>query len=155
MIFPQNSKMCKEKYLTNRKISDRLNFGKGKTLYRRGNMEWIVEQTLLYDFYGELLTEHQKEIYEDHVLNDLSPSEIAGEHGITRQAAYDMIRRRNKILAGYERKLHLVEKFLRTKEKVSEIHLLAKSILDAEDQEQMKTEIRKIEQVSNGILEDL
>ena len=118
-------------------------------------MEWIVEQTLLYDFYGELLTEHQKEIYEDHVLNDLSPSEIAGEHGITRQAAYDMIRRRNKILAGYERKLHLVEKFLRTKEKVSEIHLLAKSILDAEDQEQMKTEIRKIEQVSNGILEDL
>ena len=118
-------------------------------------MEWIVEQTLLYDFYGELLTEHQKEIYEDHVLNDLSPSEIAGEHGITRQAAYDMIRRCNKILAGYERKLHLVEKFLRTKEKVSEIHLLAKSILDAEDQEQMKTEIRKIEQVSNGILEDL
>ena len=83
-------------------------------------MEWIVEQTLLYDFYGELLTEHQKEIYEDHVLNDLSPSEIAGEHGITRQAAYDMIRRCNKILAGYERKLHLVEKFLRTKEKVSE-----------------------------------
>ena len=66
-----------------------------------------------------------------------------------------MIRRCNKILAGYERKLHLVEKFLRTKEKVSEIHLLAKSILDAEDQEQMKTEIRKIEQVSNGILEDL
>ena len=118
-------------------------------------MEWIVEQTLLYDFYGELLTEHQKEIYEDHVLNDLSPSEIAGEHGITRQAADDMIRRCNKILAGYERKLHLVEKFLRTKEKVSEIHLLAKSILDAEDQEQMKTEIRKIEQVSNGILEDL
>ena len=42
-------------------------------------MEKIVEQGLLYDFYGELLTEHQRRIYEDMVLNDLSPSEIAGE----------------------------------------------------------------------------
>ena len=40
-------------------------------------MEKIVEQALLYDFYGELLTEHQKQIFEDHVLNDLSVSEIA------------------------------------------------------------------------------
>ena len=37
-------------------------------------MEKIVEQGLLYDFYGELLTEHQRRIYEDMVLNDLSPS---------------------------------------------------------------------------------
>ena len=40
-------------------------------------MEKIVEQGLLYDFYGELLTEHQKAIYEDVVFNDLSLSEIA------------------------------------------------------------------------------
>ena len=33
-------------------------------------MEKFVEQTLLYDFYGELLTEHQKQVYEDVVLND-------------------------------------------------------------------------------------
>ena len=48
-------------------------------------MEKIVEQTLLYDFYGELLTEHQKQIYEDVVLNDLSFSEVAEERGISRQ----------------------------------------------------------------------
>ena len=42
-------------------------------------MEKIVEQGLLYDFYGELLTEHQRRIYEDVVFGDLSPSEIAGE----------------------------------------------------------------------------
>lgn len=48
-------------------------------------MEKIVEQGLLYDFYGELLTEHQKAIYEDVVFNDLSLSEIAKEKGI-RQA---------------------------------------------------------------------
>ena len=45
-------------------------------------MEKIVEQTLLYDFYGELLNEHQKHIYEDAVFNDLTLSEIADENGI-------------------------------------------------------------------------
>ena len=45
----------------------------------------IVEQGLLYDFYGELLTKHQQSVYEDVVFNDLSLSEIADEQGITRQ----------------------------------------------------------------------
>ncbi len=39
-------------------------------------MDKILKQALLYDFYGELLTEHQKSIYEDFVLNDYSLSEI-------------------------------------------------------------------------------
>ena len=41
-------------------------------------MERIVEQNLLYDFYGELLTAHQKEIYGEHILNDMTATEIAG-----------------------------------------------------------------------------
>ena len=56
-------------------------------------MERIVEQNLLYDFYGELLTAHQKEIYGEHILNDMTATEIAAEFGITRQAVHDMIRR--------------------------------------------------------------
>ena len=55
-------------------------------------MEKIVRQGQLYDFYGELLTEHQKKIYEDVVFNDLSLSEIAAEQGISRQGVYDLIR---------------------------------------------------------------
>ena len=47
-------------------------------------MERIVVQGLLYDFYGELLTEHQRKIYEDVVYNDLSLTEIAQENGISR-----------------------------------------------------------------------
>ena len=52
-------------------------------------MNEILEQTLLYDFYGELLTEHQKEIYEQFVLEDLSLSEIAEQAGISRQGLDD------------------------------------------------------------------
>ena len=90
----------------------------------RTAMEKIVEQTLLYDFYGELLTEHQRQIYEDVIFNDLSLSEAAQERGISRQGVHDMIRRCSRILQGYEEKLGLVEKFLKTQEKVREIHRL-------------------------------
>ena len=79
-------------------------------------MEKIVEQGILYDFYGELLTEHQRSIYEDAVYNDLSLSEIAEDNGISRQGVHDLIKRCDKILAGYEQKLHLVEKFSNIKE---------------------------------------
>lgn len=78
----------------------------------------IVEQSMLYDFYGELLTEHQRRIYEDVVFNDMSPSEIAREEGISRQGVHDLIKRCDKILREYEEKLHLVRKFMNTKKDV-------------------------------------
>lgn len=84
-------------------------------------MEKIFEQALLYDFYGELLTEHQRNIYEDAVFNDMSLGEIAEEQGISRQGVHDLIKRCDKILQDYESKLHLVERFEKAKEKVSEI----------------------------------
>jgi len=84
-------------------------------------MEKIFEQTLLYDFYGELLTEHQRSIYEDAVYNDMSLGEIAEEQGISRQGVHDLIRRCDKILQGYESKLHLVERFATAKKQIGEI----------------------------------
>lgn len=103
------------------------------------NMEKLVEQGLLYDFYGELLTKHQREIYEDAVYQDMSLSEIAEEHGISRQGVHDLIKRCDKLLLGYEAKLHLVERFSRIKEKIeliesrtsqNEIKELAAEILE-------------------------
>ena len=87
-------------------------------------MERIFEQTLLYDFYGELLTAHQQNIYEDAVYNDMSLSEIAEERGISRQGVHDLIKRCDRILQDYESKLHLVEKFMGAKEKIREIEKL-------------------------------
>lgn len=91
-------------------------------------MERIVEQGLLYDFYGELLTEHQKKIYEDVVYNDLSLSEIAQENGISRQGVHDMVRRCNHMLTEYENKLHLVERFLKIRSGVDEMKHLSENI---------------------------
>ena len=77
-------------------------------------MEEKLEQAYLYDFYGELLNEHQRQVYEDFVFNDLSLGEIASEEGISRQGVADLIKRCNKKLLDYEAKLHLVEKFVTT-----------------------------------------
>ena len=84
-----------------------------------------MEQGLLYDFYGELLTEHQRNVYEGVVFNDMSLSEIAEEQGISRQGVHDLVKRCNKILSGYEEKLKLVQKFNQTKQMVGEIKELA------------------------------
>ena len=114
-------------------------------------MEKIVEQTLLYDFYGELLTEHQRRIYEDVVLNDYSLSEVAQELGISRQGVHDNLKRCSRILEDYEEKLHLVEKFVSIREKIRRIHKLSQECesLDKEDL------VSRIESISQEILEEL
>ena len=88
-------------------------------------MEKIVEQGLLYDFYGELLTEHQRRIYEDVVLNDMSLSEIAQEQGISRQGVHDLVRRCDRTLQGFEERLHLIERFLKVKQTVGQIEKIS------------------------------
>lgn len=112
-------------------------------------MENIVKQSLLYDFYGELLTEHQRNIYEDVVFNDLSLSEIAEEQGISRQGVHDLIKRCYKILGGYEEKLHLISKFQQTREMVEEIKKLTREYMETQNIEL----IQRIEQISNDIME--
>ena len=73
-------------------------------------MEKIVEQGLLYDYYGELWTEHQKKIYEDVVYNNLSLNEIAEDEGISKQGVHDLFKRCDKTLSEYEDKLKLIER---------------------------------------------
>ncbi len=113
-------------------------------------MEKIVEQGFLYDFYGELLTEHQKKIYEDVVYNDYSLTEIAKENGISRQGVHDLVRRCNHMLLEYENKLHLVERFMKIKENVSQMEKLS------ENMEITREELaEKVRVLSRKILEEL
>ncbi len=114
-------------------------------------MEEKVEQAYLYDFYGELLNEHQRRIYEDFIFHDLSLGEIASCEGISRQGVHDLIKRCNKLLAGYESKLHLVKKFLDAKRNVEKIHSLVKEFKKSQNE----ALIEEIEQISNQIIEEL
>lgn len=127
-------------------------------------MEKKLMQTYLYDFYGELLTDHQREIYEDFVLNDLSLSEIAQEAGISRQGVHDLVKRCDRILEGYEEKLHLLERFLSTKEKVCRIQSLSRKYQEQREPNQRQADqknseevmvMAEIEAISNEILEEL
>lgn len=116
-------------------------------------MEKMVRQALLYDFYGELLTEHQKSIYSDIVLNDLSYSEVARNEGISRQGVFDLVKRCDRILEEYEEKLKLVEKFLDTKDRFIRIHNLAAELNAMTEQEVLREKINEIESISRAIYE--
>ena len=116
-------------------------------------MNEILEQALLYDFYGELLTDHQKEVYEQFVLEDLSLGEIAREEGISRQGVHDLLKRCDNILQGYESKLHLVAKFNDTKEKLKQINDLALASQNM-DEKECREQIHRIQQLSNHLIEN-
>ncbi|BAK48048.1 MAG: YlxM family DNA-binding protein [Lachnospiraceae bacterium] len=114
-------------------------------------MEKIGRQALYYDFYGELLTDHQKQVYEDAVFNDLSLSEISEELGISRQGVHDLLRRCDRLLSGYEEKLHLVERFIKTREDVQKIRRIAEQCSASTLEESM----RQITEISDRIIDEL
>ena len=127
-------------------------------------MEQKVEQAYLYDFYGELLNKRQQSIYEDFIFQDFSFSEIAENEGISRQGAYDMVKRCTNILEGYESKLHLVQKFLDTKKRVEKIQTLTEAYLlnkeethpkETGETEQINQILDQINQISKAILESM
>ncbi|MBQ7264740.1 MAG: DNA-binding protein [Firmicutes bacterium] len=86
-------------------------------------MEDIYYNTLLYDLYGDLLTDKQKDIFRKHYLEDASLNEIAYEHGCTKQAVHTIIKRTKKILTDYEDRLYLVKKHIDNKKKLEDISL--------------------------------
>lgn len=92
-------------------------------------MEDKIKQGNLYEFYGELLNPHQKKIYEDYVLNDLSLGEIAENEGITRQGVHDLVKRATITMENYERKLLVMKKFYSIREKL----LTMKNLLKKEN----------------------
>lgn len=106
----------------------------------------IVQITLLFDFYGLLLTEKQIEIIDMYYNNDLSLSEIAEQQEISRQGVYDTLKRAEKTLAEYEAKLGLVNRFLQQKESLSEINTMLDKILEIEENDVglIKDEIENI-----------
>ena len=115
------------------------------------SFEEIVELSLLFDFYGEMLGEHKKQIFEDYVLNDLSLAEIAEEEGISRQGVHDIVKRCTKQLKEYESALHLVEKFQNMKEKLTKAAGLLEGPADSIDSKN----ISEVKSLMKEMLEEL
>ena len=107
------------------------------------DIEKYINQGILYDFYGKLLTVHQQKIYEDVVFNDFSLSEIAENEGISRQGVSDLIKRCNKSLVSYEEKLGLIKKFDETKSYVKEIQRIIKIYQETKN-EKLISDIEKL-----------
>lgn len=86
-------------------------------------MEKNVKISILCQLYGKLLSEKQLEFIDDYYNNDLSLSEIAENHGITRQAVRDMLKNGEKKLFEYEEKLLFMKRMLNQEKKIEEILL--------------------------------
>ena len=122
-------------------------------------MNEILEKSLLFDFYGELLNDHQKEVYSDVVFNDYSLSEVADSYGISRQGVHDLIKRCNNALKGYENKLKLVEKFIDASDKakhiIENVNSIEKSSLGESLSGEDKKKLEDIKKLASEIMEDL
>lgn len=121
-------------------------------------MEKRVFLGYLFDFYGELLNDHQKEIYSEYILDDLSLNEIAEEHGVSRQSVFDLVKRCTKMLETYEEKLSLVERFLKIKDEIGKISNISDegfTIANGIGYTDLEESFRNIKEISSRIIEEL
>lgn len=104
---------------------------------------------LLFDFYGQLLTDRQKDFMELYYGQDLSLGEIAEEFTVTRQAVHDTLKRAGQLLSQYEEKLGLVAKFNSDRNKLAE----AGTLLDQYNATCEDVRVRRAREILNEILE--
>ena len=112
----------------------------------------VVEISMLFDFYGTLLTENQQRCIELYYSNDMSFAEIADELGISRQGVYDSIKRGRNLLESYEEKLGLVARFFRTKEELEKISTELSLICESEESLSVKDELEKVNEKVKSIV---
>ena len=84
-------------------------------------MEKNLEISLLLDFYGDLLTDKQREVTEMYYNEDMSLSEIAEIVGISRQGVRDSIKRSEQIMLDHEEKVGFCKKFSEYRKGLHEI----------------------------------
>lgn len=104
-------------------------------------MEKNVEISLLLSFYGNVLTDKQKEAANLYYNEDLSLAEISEIVGVTRQGVRDNIKRAETVLYDLEEKLGLCGRFLDIKEKLKEVSLLTENADIPEDIQNKLAEI--------------
>lgn len=92
-----------------------------------------LERILLYDYYGDLLTERQRLCFDMHYNQDLSLAEIAQELSISRQAVYDNLCRTEALLKNMEEKTGCVRRDLQMRKAMQSIALAAQELVSYPD----------------------
>ena len=82
------------------------------------NRDYLI---ILYDFYGDLFSEKQREYFEYYYFNNLSLGEISDNIGISRNAIHKVIKNMDDKLLFYEEKLQLYKKSLKIKKIISSL----------------------------------
>ena len=85
----------------------------------------------LFDFYGDVLTDRQKEFYDLYYNEDLSLAEIAENYGISRQGVRDVIVRAEAAMTEIEDKTHIIRRFKQTQKDLAAIEEIADRLLKA------------------------
>lgn len=83
--------------------------------------ENTVTKALLFDFYGELLTEKQKEYFDLRYNEDYSLAEIAELGGLSRQGVWDILRRAEDTMRRMEEKTGIVRRYLERRTQIASI----------------------------------
>ena len=107
-------------------------------------MDNTIMRTMLFDFYGDLLTEKQREYYDLHFNSDLSLQEIAEQSGVSRQAVWDIIRRAEQSMGEIEEKTGLVAWAVRRRKAVEELESLISALPEGESKEEMLKKISEL-----------
>lgn len=111
---------------------------------------------LLADFYGPLLTEKQRNVWDLHYQQDLSLAEIAGHEHISRQAVHDLLKRTEKILDEYEDKLGLVERFWSERERLQQAEsMLTETLAGQNLTPSLRAKLEKVLQQIREVFADL
>jgi predicted DNA-binding protein YlxM (UPF0122 family) len=116
-------------------------------------LEKVAWVTLLYDFYGQLLTEKQQKFLELYYEDDLSLGEIADKFTVSRQAVHDSLKRAVQILVKYEEELGLAANFTEQRSKVAEALALAEEFLLSPNSVDGFKKIKQIKELLLEIME--
>ncbi len=100
-------------------------------------MDNTILRTMLFDFYGDLLTEKQREYYDLHFNADLSLQEIAEQSGVSRQAVWDIIRRAEQSMTELEEKTGIVERAYRRRRSAQRLSELISRLPEGEMKAEM------------------
>ena len=112
---------------------------------------------MLFDFYGDVLTDRQKEFYDLYYNEDLSLGEIAENYNITRQGVRDVIVRAEAILTDLEDKTGLIKRFHTMKGQLQQVREDAQRLVELSvrhDNEEMEVISLRIRDAADALLKE-